>query len=149
MENLKQSLRNAIKEALDMKIESEKNFLSKRKSVAEFDKAFELSVKSIKSDFCIALKVNTDDSSRIIRIKDPENPTDTEIDYILNAYSDKYKEHIIGFRNETYNYYGQHMPASYSETYPIFEAPYEEDFYKEMDEYISRKAEWCAKYGCD
>lgn len=56
---------------------------------------------------------------------------------IRDMYSEKYKYDLIGFEEET--------ELSYR---PIF-ATLQDEWDKELAEFMDRKREWCAKYGCE
>ena len=84
-----------------------------------------------KSTFFI--KVRPVDSIRQFshRINDLEN-------YIMDAIVPKYRNKVIGFEKDIYG------GSSYR---PVFDDETQREWDKELHDYISRKAEWCRKYG--
>ena len=77
------------------------------------------------------VKTNPDDSLRVY-----SKHTRTA-EQLINDYPEKYRADLIGFEHiENHTYY------------PKF-ATMQDEWDTEKSEYISRKAEWCRKYGCD
>ena len=109
----------------------------------EFDKVIE----NARKKETVLFRTTPDDSLKIFTITNC-NPTDKDIEKIYNSY-DKLAEHIIGFKPEYYDYYGENYPESYSHMTPIFDKETNDKFYNDMELYCKAKQEWCDKYGAE
>ena len=109
----------------------------------EFDKVIENARKKEN----VLFRTTPDDSLTIFTITN-HNITDKDIEKIYNSY-DKLAEHIIGFKPEYYDYYGENYPESYSHMTPIFDKETNDKFYNDMELYYKAKQEWCDKYGAE
>ena len=109
----------------------------------EFDKVIE----NARKKETVLFRTTPDDSLTIFTITN-NNITDKDIEKIYNSYN-KLAEHIIGFKPEYYDYYGENYPESYSHMTPIFEKETNDKFYNDMELYCKAKQEWCDKYGAE
>ena len=109
----------------------------------EFDKVIE----NARKKETVLFRTTPDDSLTIFTITN-HNITDKDIEKIYNSY-DKLAEHIIGFKPEYYDYYGENYPESYSHMTPIFDKETNDKFYNDMELYYKAKQEWCDKYGAE
>ena len=109
----------------------------------EFDKV----VEDAKKKETVRFRTNPDDSLTIFTIANL-NPTDKDIENIYNSY-DKLAEHIIGFKPEYFDFYGNGAPNTYSHMTPIFDKETNDNFYNSMESYCKAKQEWCDKYGAE
>ena len=109
----------------------------------EFDKVIE----NARKKETVLFRTTPDDSLTIFTITN-NNITDKDIEKIYNSY-DKLAEHIIGFKPEYYDYYGENYPESYSHMTPIFDKETNDKFYNDMELYYKAKQEWCDKYGAE
>lgn len=109
----------------------------------EFDKVIE----NARKKETVLFRTTPDDSLTIFTITN-HNITDKDIEKIYDSY-DKLAEHIIGFKPEYYDYYGENYPESYSHMTPIFDKEINDKFYNDMELYCKAKQEWCDKYGAE
>lgn len=109
----------------------------------EFDKVME----NARKKETVLFRTTPDDSLTIFTITN-HNIIDKDIEKIYNSY-DKLAEHIIGFKPEYYDYYGENYPESYSHMTPIFDKETNDKFYNDMELYYKAKQEWCDKYGAE
>ena len=109
----------------------------------EFDKV----VEDAKKKETVRFRTNPDDSLTIFTIANL-NPTDKDIENIYNSY-DKLAEHIIGFKPEYFDFYGNGAPKTYSHMTPIFDKETNDNFYNSMELHCKAKQEWCNKYGAE
>ena len=109
----------------------------------EFDKVIE----NARKKETVLFRTAPDDSLTIFTITN-NNITDKDIEKIYNSYN-KLAAHIIGFKPEYYDYYGENYPESYSHMTPIFEKETNDKFYNDMELYCKAKQEWCDKYGAE
>ena len=109
----------------------------------EFDKVIE----DAKKKETVRFRTNPDDSLTIFTIANL-NPTDKDIENIYNSYG-KLAEHIIGFKPEYFDFYGNGAPKTYSHMTPIFDKETNDNFYNSMESYCKAKQEWCDKYGAE
>ena len=109
----------------------------------EFDKVIE----NARKKETVLFRTTPDDSLTIFTITN-RNLTDKDIEKIYNSY-DKLAEHIIGFKPEYYDYYGENYPESFSHMTPIFDKETNDKFYNDMELYCKAKQEWCDKYGAE
>ena len=77
------------------------------------------------------IKVRPDDSVRQFR-----SNFNNLAQMIIDGIEPKYKDKVLGFELDKY---GDYRPVFDEETQKIWD--------KELDDYISRKVEWCRKYG--
>jgi len=61
------------------------------------------------------------------------------INQVNQAMPDKYKDKMIGLRRDFCE--GRFIP--------VFDKETQKEWDKELDDYISRKAAWCEKHGCE
>ena len=87
-------------------------------------------VKRVNGTFFV--KVCPDDSVRQFN-----SEWDNLAEMIIDGFSLKYKDKVIGFETQgnDYNYI------------PVFDTETQREWNTELHNYISRKAEWCRKYG--
>lgn len=88
----------------------------------------------------IMVKVTPDDSSWQCNMFDRDgNPIDY-VERILEMLPEMFRNHLVTLRH--YNW------ISYSYV-PVFDTDLQAVWDKQQSDYISAKAEWCSKYGCD
>lgn len=89
-------------------------------------------------------KITPDDSMRYCY-------TTFREEYYESLYKEmkEFADHLIKFEPRYYKYYGENGPATFEGFYPVFEDEWNDKFYNKMKSYISDKAAWCSKYGCD
>ena len=109
----------------------------------EFDKVIE----NARKKETVRFRTTPDDSLSIFTIANC-NPTDKDIEKIYNSY-DKLAEHIIGFKPEYFDFYGNGAPKTYSHMTPIFDKETNDNFYNSMELHCKAKQEWCNKYGAE
>ena len=112
-----------------------------------YNQEFDNVVEDAKKKETVRFRTNPDDSLTIFTITNL-NPTDKDIENIYNSY-DKLAEHIIGFKPEYFNFYGNDTPKTYSHMTPIFDKETNDKFYNDMELYYKAKQEWCDKYGAE
>lgn len=110
------------------------------------DAQFERTSAEKTYDHGMQLKTNSDDSVSVIYVKDN---SEESVNKVYNRISEKYRDHVIGFKPRMYHFYGPNKPASFSHWELEFEPEYQEKFYSAMERYNKAKQEWCDKYGCD
>ena len=88
----------------------------------------------------IFIKVRPDDSSRQFFLSSDEGKELDIVALLLAELPEKYSDHLVTLRHSDWIYY------SYV---PVFDTDTQAMWDKELDDYITRKAEWCQKYGCD
>lgn len=85
----------------------------------------------------ILLRKEAEDSLACISTKCRE--TDEELaKVVINRIPEKYRDHVIGFKNEGGSEYSM-----------VLDKEAQEKFDKNLKEYYRNKSEWCAKYGCN
>ena len=88
----------------------------------------------------IMVKVTPDDSSWQCNMFDrDDNPIDY-VERILEQLPEMFRNHLVTLRHDNW--------ISYSYV-PVFDTDIQATWDKMQDDYISAKAEWCRKYGCD
>ena len=112
-----------------------------------YNQEFNKVIENARKKETVLFRTTPDDSLTIFTIAN-HNPTDKDIEKIYNSY-DKLAEHIIGFKPEYYDYYGENYPESYSNMTPIFDKETNDKFYNDMELYCKAKQEWCDKYGAE
>ena len=112
-----------------------------------YNQEFDNVVEDAKKKETVRFRTNPDDSLTIFTITNL-NPTDKDIENIYNSY-DKLAEHIIGFKPEYFNFYGNDTPKTYSHMTPIFDKETNNNFYNSMELHCKAKQEWCDKYGAE
>ena len=110
------------------------------------DAQFERTSTEKTYDHGMQLKTNSDDSVSVIYVKDN---SEESVNKVYNRISEKYRDHVIGFKPRMYHFYGPNKPASFSHWELEFEPEYQEKFYSAMEAYNKAKQEWCDKYGCE
>ena len=110
----------------------------------EFDKV----VEDAKKKETVRFRISPDDSLTVFTISNQNEPTDKDIENIYNSY-DKLAEHIIGFKPEYFDFYGNGAPKTYSYMTPIFDKETNDNFYNSMELHCKAKQEWCNKYGAE
>lgn len=112
-----------------------------------YNQEFNKVIENARKKETVLFRTTPDDSLTIFTITN-RNLTDKDIEKIYNSY-DKLAEHIIGFKPEYYDYYGENYPESYSHMTPIFDKETNDKFYNNMELYYKAKQEWCDKYGAE
>ena len=87
----------------------------------------------------INVKTRTDDTSTLIYIFYNGEKNDYVQD-IFDALPEKYRDHLVTIKHDNW--------VSYS-FIPVFDTDTQAMWDKEVSDYITRKQEWCDKYGCD
>ena len=88
----------------------------------------------------IMVKVTTDDSSWQCNLVDRDcNPIDY-VERILERLPEKYRDHLVTLKHDNW--------ISYSYV-PVFDTDTQAMWNKEVSDYITRKQEWCDRYGCE
>ena len=112
-----------------------------------YNQEFNKVIENARKKETVLFRTTPDDSLTIFTITN-RTLTDKDIEKIYNSY-DKLAEHIIGFKPEYYDYYGENYPESYSHMTPIFDKETNDKFYNNMELYYKAKQEWCDKYGAE
>ena len=112
-----------------------------------YNQEFDNVVEDAKKKETVRFRTNPDDSLTIFTISNL-NPTDKDIENIYNSYG-KLAEHIIGFKPEYFDFYGNGAPKTYSHMTPIFDKETNDNFYNSMELHCKAKQEWCNKYGAE
>ena len=112
-----------------------------------YNQEFNKVIENARKKETVLFRTTPDDSLTIFTITN-RNLTDKDIEKIYNSY-DKLAEHIIGFKPEYYDYYGENYPESYSHMTPIFDKETNDKFYNNMELYYKAKQEGCDKYGAE
>lgn len=110
------------------------------------EEMFEEKYRARMDKMMVPFQVDASDAQRYgCMVHELKDATDETIEALVSMYKPEYREHLLGFKANMYDFYGGGK-LYFSYVDPVFD---NDDFWAKRDQYIKDKAGFCDKYGCE